>query len=730
MATSASATNDDFEALFDDAPCGFLRVSPDWRIERVNATFSEWTGHDAHGLEGRRFVDLLDIAGKIYVGTHFAPLLRLQGKFDEVALNVVRTDGTKLAVLVNARERHDLEGNLREVLVSVFNATDRRRYESELLDARNALSEANETLERRVEEAVAERMRAEEALAHAQRMEAIGNLSAGIAHDFNNLLQVIGGNLQLLRKHVSGERGLTRIANAIGGVERGARLAGQLLAFGRRQTLDARVHDLGSAIETLAGTLVGTIGSEVELRVEVGDRTRNASGGSQASGGALNARVDLALLENAVINLAVNARDAMRADDGIAAGTITLSVARRALDAPLRGTAAGSVEAGDYVIVAVGDTGSGMPPEVARKVFDPFFTTKAPGEGTGLGLSMVYGFATQSEGHVTIDSDLGAGTTVRLWLPHAAKAEAWVDADRAASVVRGHETVLIVEDDEAVLDVARELLTDLGYEVLTARDGTSALSVLEANKTIHLVLTDIVMPGPVRGAALATLIEQRHPNTALVFTTGYADAAARIEMGAAAHAILRKPFTSEALARAVRTALDGGNGTDAVDPANVGQARDADRGTGPVEREGPVTAGCEGANAHPRLEHAAQPGDMRPSNSSNGPRVLLVEDEPFIRMDAAELLSDLGCSVRDVGTIADALEALEEGSFETLVTDIDLEDGSGIELAGQVRERYPDLRIVFATGHGTVDGAEALNASVLAKPYDQRSVSEALGLRR
>ena len=722
MAHPSPTPGGDFEALFEDAPCGFLCVSPDWRIERANATFAEWTGHDASGLEGRAFIDLLDIAGKIYVGTHFAPLLRLQAKFDEVALNVVRADGTKLPVLVNARERRDPDGALRQVLVSVFNATDRRRYESELLDARNALRDANETLEARVKEAVAERLQAEEALAHAQRMEAIGNLSAGIAHDFNNLLQVIGGNLQLLRKHVPGGAGQERIERAVGGVERGARLASQLLAFGRRQTLDAQVHDLGRAVEALAGTLVGTIGGEVELRVCVDEASRGGDR-SDDQGRSLNARVDLALLENAIINLAVNARDAMRADDGIAAGTVTLSVARRALHAPARGTAAGSVEAGDYVVVAVADTGDGMSPEVARKVFDPFFTTKVPGEGTGLGLSMVYGFATQSDGHVTIDGEPGEGTTVRLWLPHTNQREGRVGADHPVSVVKGHETILIVEDDEAVLEIARELLGDLGYEVLTASDGTSALSVLEANKPIHLVLTDIVMPGPVRGAALATLMEQRHPDTAIVFTTGYADAAARIEMGADAHAILRKPFTSEALARAVRIALDGEDGNDSAGSAAVEHVHDVERKLESSGQRGQAPAKPREAADHRQADHTAQR-----SANPNGPRVLLVEDEIFIRMDATELLTDLGCTVTDVGSIADALKALEEGGFETLVTDIDLEDGSGVDLAHQVRDRYPDLRIVFATGHGAVDGADVLKASVLAKPYDQRSVSKALGL--
>ena len=705
------ATGDEFETLFEDAPCGFLCVSPDWRIERANATFAGWTGHEADTLKGRAFVDLLDIAGKIYVNTHFAPLLRLQGKFDEVALNVLCADGTKLPVLVNAREQRDADATMRMVLVSVFNATDRRRYEAELLDARNQLREANETLEARVEEAVAERMRAEEALAHAQRLDAIGNLSAGIAHDFNNLLQVIGGNLHLLRKHVTSERGEQRIANAIGGVARGARLAGQLLAFGRRQRLDAQVHDLGQAVRTLTETLVGTIGNEVELRTAFDETC--------AGEGQLNARVDLMLLENAVINLAINARDAMRAADGIASGRITLSVERAHIAAPSHGSAAGSVEAGDYVVVSVADTGNGMAPGVARKVFDPFFTTKAAGQGTGLGLSMVYGFVAQSNGAVTIDSVLGEGTTVRLWLPHCAQSAV---ADAAASsqpVARGDETILVVEDDAAVLDTARALLSDLGYDVLTASDGTQALAVLETDGPIHLVLTDVVMPGPVRGAALAALIEQRHPGTAIVFTTGYADAAARVETGTARHPILGKPFTIDALARAVRSALDamGGDGTPATGARTDRTPGDGDTSTDRFPHD-----------PEPARETAPRDDDDRARAPQDGPRVLLVEDEVFIRMDAAEMLGDLGCRVTDTGTVAEALKALGEARYDILITDIDLEDGSGVELARQAREGHPDLRVVFATGHGAVDGADVLQASVLAKPYDQQSVSAVLGL--
>ena len=691
---------DDFEALFESAPCGFLVVSSGWRIERANATFADWTGHDAAALTGRAFTDLLDIAGKIYVGTHFAPLLRLQGKFDEVALNVVRTDGTKMPALVNARERRGPDGDLRSVLVSIFNATDRRRYEAELLEARNGLREANETLERRVEEAVAERVRAEEALAHAQRMEAIGNLSAGIAHDFNNLLQVIGGNLQLLRKHVPGEAGLARIARAVEGVDRGARLAGQLLAFGRRQALDAQVHDLGPALRRLTETLVGTLGGEVELRVEVTD---------DGNGGGLSAEIDPVLLENAVINLAVNARDAMRGPDGLASGTITLGVERERLDDARHGTAAGSVPSGDYVRVMVADTGAGMPADVATRVFEPFFTTKGPGEGTGLGLSMVYGFVTQSGGHVTIDSRPGEGTRVRLWLPVAEGEVVQAHAPDETAVTRGHETILLVEDDEAVLEVARELLIDLGYEVLVARDGTDALAVLDAHKPIHLVLTDMVMPGPVRGAALATLVADRAPGTAILFTTGYAEMAAQVDLRDGGHAILRKPFTGEALAAAVRVALDGGGRMSEAMPKAEGAA--------------PSQYSTSEAHPTPRSESTAAEAPPAPL-PGKGLRVLMVEDEVLILMDASEMLRDLGCDVTEASSAAQAKAMLKVGRFDVLITDMELGDALGTDLARDARDADPDLRVVFATGRDKIPEADRLGALLLHKPYGMDGLAD------
>ena len=728
LRTDPTPDAEDFEALFEDAPCGFLCVSSGWRIVRSNATFAQWTGHDAGALAGQPFTDLLDIAGKIYVGTHFAPILRLQGAFDEVALNVVRADGSKMPVLVNARERRDGAGALRMVLVSVFNATDRRRYESELLEARNALTRANETLESRVAEAVAERMRAEETLAHAHRLEAIGNLSAGVAHDFNNLLQVVGGNLHLLRKHVAGAGGLERIDRAAGAVERGARLAGQLLAFGRKQKVDARVHDIGALVRTLSDTLIGAVGRDVGVRVAIDD----AGGGAVAAqtAGRLAARVDGALLENAIINLAVNGRDAMRDGNGdahgMATGSLTLKVEARRTEAPAHGTAAGTVPPGDWVVVSVADEGPGMAPDTARRAFEPFFTTKETGKGTGLGLSMVHGFVTQSGGHVTIDSTtgvagahaVGRGTTVRLWLPRSAGA---VDgaAVTLAAPPRGDERVLVVEDDDAVRDATGALLSDLGYEVLLAPDGARALALLgsqrDAGRPVDLVVSDVVMPGRERGAALAGLVREHHPDTALLFVTGYADAVARDALHRAGHAILRKPFTLATLALAARRALGDGSGAGNSQQPRMGDpvAASAASPTPPAPRATPE------AIPETTREVVATPPTAGPT------RVLLVEDDVLIRLDTAEMLEGMGCAVVEAGGVGEATGHLRTGRFDLLMTDIGLQDGSGVDLAREARTLDAALRIVFVTGLDVVEEAEALRADVLRKPFTTEALRRA-----
>jgi CheY-like chemotaxis protein len=369
-------------------------------------------------------------------------------------------------------------------------------------------------------------------------MDAVGKLTGGVAHDFNNLLQVIGGNLQLLSKDVAGnERAEQRLRNALGGVSRGSKLASQLLAFGRRQPLAPKVVNLGRLVRGLDDLLRRTLGDGVEIETAIAGRLWNTL-------------VDPSQVENAILNLAINARDAMQAH-----GKLTIEAGNAALSDD-HGVRHEDVRPGQYVMLAVTDTGCGMTPEVVEQVFEPFFTTKPEGQGTGLGLSMVYGFVKQSDGHIKIHSEPGRGTTIRLYLPRASGSEDVAGESDAGSITGGTETVLVVEDDDEVRATVVELLGDLGYRVLEAADAQSALAIIENGGAIDLLFTDVVMPGPVRSPELARQARARLPKVAVLFTSGYTDNAivhgGRLDQGID---LLSKPYTREALARKIRQVL-------------------------------------------------------------------------------------------------------------------------------------------------------------------------------
>ena len=425
-------------------------------------------------------------------------------------------------------------GNAEDRLVAVLfkDATARRRAEE-------ALRKLNETLEARVVDEIAERRAAEVALQRAQRMESIGKLTGGVAHDFNNLLQIISGNLQLLGPDVAGnERAERRIANAMAGVQRGAKLANQLLAFGRRQPLEPKVINVGKLISGMEDLLRRSIGEAVEMETVV-------------SGGLWNTFADPNQVENAVLNLAINARDAM---DGM--GKLTIEVRNTILDHDYAAKNH-DVEPGQYVMLAVSDTGTGISSEVIEHVFEPFFTTKPEGKGSGLGLSMVYGFLKQSGGHVKIYSEDGQGTTVKLYLPRVHEDEDIATGPEIVDAGGGSETILVVEDDEEVRVTVTELMRELGYHVLTAKDAASASSILESGVKIDLLFTDVVMPGPLRSPELARKARERIPGIAVLFTSGYTENAivhgGRLDPGVN---LLTKPYTRQALARRVRDALN------------------------------------------------------------------------------------------------------------------------------------------------------------------------------
>jgi signal transduction histidine kinase len=400
---------------------------------------------------------------------------------------------------------------------------------------------------------VTERVRAQhrlrdarEALQRAQKMEAMGHLTGGVAHDFNNLLQVISGNLQLLRRDVAGDpKAERRIETALAGVSRGSKLASQLLAFGRRQPLEPKVVNLGRCIRGMDDMLRRTLGAGIELETII-------------AGGLWNTFVDPGQIESALLNLALNARDAMQGADlgeGHGRGKITIEAGNAFLD-DAYARQHQDVKAGQYVMVAVTDTGHGMSPQVLEKAFEPFFSTKPEGKGTGLGLSMVYGLVKQSEGHIKIYSEVGEGTTVKLYLLRALQIEDAAPIEGPAAAPSGGETVLLVEDDDEVRETTTALLSDLGYRVLTASEAQGGLAVIEGGAAVDILFTDVVMPGSLSSPEMARRAKALRPILAVLFTSGYTENAivhgGRLDPGVE---LLPKPFTREALALKLRLVL-------------------------------------------------------------------------------------------------------------------------------------------------------------------------------
>ena len=385
---------------------------------------------------------------------------------------------------------------------------------------------------------ISDRTEMEAQLRQAQKMEAIGQLTGGVAHDFNNLLQVIGGNLQLLGKEIPRqERAERRLQTAIEAVVRGSQLANQLLSFARGQSLEPRAINLGRVIRGMDDLLRRSLGEAVEIETVV-------------AGGLWITYVDPTQVESALLNLAVNARHAMGGR-----GKLTIEAGNARLDDDY---AAKHVEvtAGQYVMVAVTDTGCGMPAAVLERVFDPFFTTKARGEGTGLGLSLVHGFVKQSGGHTKLYSELGHGTTVRLYLPRAHMREDAPVEVATGAVTGGTEVVLLVEDDDNVRATTADMLADLGYCVLRARNADAAMTVIESGASIDLLFADVVMPGEFGVRELARKAQQHLPGLPVLFTSGYTDNAiihgSRLDQGVE---LLSKPYTQDELARKLRKVL-------------------------------------------------------------------------------------------------------------------------------------------------------------------------------
>jgi PAS domain S-box-containing protein len=393
------------------------------------------------------------------------------------------------------------------------------------------------TAEREAEEAL---RNAEDALRHSQKMEAIGQLTGGIAHDFNNMLTAIIGSMEVLKRRIKAGRYedvQTFMDGAIGAANRAASLTHRLLAFARRQPLDPTAVDVNQLIRGMEDLLKRTLGEAIALRIGLAPENWPAL-------------TDAHQLENAILNLAINARDAMPRG-----GTLSITTARELLAHKER-FGQEEIEPGDYVVVCVGDTGVGMSEDTLKKVFEPFFTTKPIGQGTGLGLSMIYGFAKQSRGHVRIESAEGAGTTFRLYLPKYQGNVETRDATPAREAVTGAgETVLVIEDDSAVRLIISDVLRDLGYSCIEAGDGQSALPMLTSNTPLDLMITDVGLPG-LNGRQVAEIARKHRPDLKILFVTGYAEhATGRAPFLEPGMEMVTKPFALDALALKIREML-------------------------------------------------------------------------------------------------------------------------------------------------------------------------------
>ncbi|MBB5468002.1 PAS domain S-box-containing protein [Paraburkholderia sp. CI2] len=618
-------------------------LSPEGHVTNWNLGAARIKGYEASEVLGthfRRFYTAEEAAqGLPEHGLHTAAT---EGRFETEGWRV-RKDGSRFWANIVIDAIRDEEGTLVGFAKITRDVTERKTAQEQLEKARAALLQS-------------------------QKMEALGKLTGGVAHDFNNVLQVLRGNLELLEgRHGRDAWTRERLYKAIDAVEHGANLASQLLAFGRRQALQPIVVNLAVMLRSMDDLLRRALGEVIEVETVI-------------AGGLWNTLVDPNHLENVVLNLAINARDAM--PEG---GKLTLELSNAMLDEHYSALAA-DVREGQYVLLAITDTGTGMTRDVLERAFEPFFTTKPEGQGTGLGLSMAYGFIKQSGGHVRIYSEPGHGTTVKIYLPRSMEKAVDLEPRQPVTLTGGSETILVVEDDRRVQATVVETLRQFGYTVLKADDAQSALVIVQSGIHIDLMFTDVVMPGTMRSTELAKLATRVLPHLKVLFTSGYTQNAivhgGRLDTGV--H-LLSKPYSREQLASKIRRML-GPAGTAEVHP--------------------------------PVASPSADSPSSEPSHAPESFAILVVDDDRSAREAISELLTTLGYDVRQAADAEAAMRALMTGKTDVLLTDIVLPGRSGIELARAAVERNPGIRIVFASGRDAPTPEEVgFDCTSLRKPF-------------
>jgi signal transduction histidine kinase/CheY-like chemotaxis protein len=623
------------------------------------------------------------------------PVLALTAGVEQVirrrdfSMRVAKTTEDEVGVLVDA-----FNGMLGEVGARARDLEQshaRMQHEVTIrVEAEEAVRQLNNSLEERIRERTTELEKTHAQLRQSQKLEAIGQLTGGVAHDFNNVLQVIAGNLQLLQMSLGGNpEAQRRLEAAAFAADRGAKLSSQLLAFARRHPLQPVATNIGRVLRGMDELLRRALGESVQIETVV-------------AGGLWTTMADPHQLENVILNLAINARDAMKGD-----GRLTLELNNAMLDdhyvlhEP-------EVSPGQYVMLAISDTGCGMPPEVAARAFEPFFTTKREGEGTGLGLSMAYGFVKQSNGHIRIYSEVGNGTTIKIYLPRSMQPEVELPNLRNAPVVGGSETILVVEDDLAVQATVVDMLQGLGYRVLKASDGQGALTILQSGIPVDMLFTDVVMPGPVRSIEVARQAKQMFPAIEVLFTSGYTQNAivhgGRLDPGVE---LISKPYRRDELARKIRQLF--------------AARKESAAPSAPSAPPAPVTLPAPASAAASEAEEPALAGATIPKS------ILVVEDNQDARAMLGELLLILGHSVEAVGSAEQALEVLAERRFDILLTDHSLPGMNGLELARTVVAREYRMRIIFSSGYGAqaTPGLD-IKPAFLPKPFTLAALQKVL----